>query len=56
MYLDILHVLTQSFQSNQQSRTSFRIVICFRDVWISLAFVCELFSNTRIDQEYLLAI
>jgi len=54
MHLDILHVLTQSFQSKQRSRASFPIVICFRDVGSPHAFVCELFSITRIGQEFLL--
>jgi len=56
MYLDILHVLTQSFKSKQRSRASFRIVICFRDVESPRAFLCALFSITRINQEFLLAI
>jgi len=56
MYLDILHVLTQSFQSKQRSWASFRIVICFHDVGSPRAVVCELFSITRISHEFLLAI
>jgi len=56
MFFDILHVLTQSFQSKQRSRTSFRIIICFCDVESPRAFVCELFSITRINQAFLLAI
>jgi len=54
--LDILQVLTQSFQSKQRARTSFRIVISFRNVGSPHAFVCELFPITRIDEESLLAI
>ena len=56
MYLDILHVFTQSFQSKQQSQTSFCIIICFLDVGSPCAFVCEIFSITRINQEFLIAI
>ena len=48
MYLDLIHVLTKSYQSKQRSWASFRIVICFRDVGSLHAFVCELFSITII--------
>jgi len=41
---------------NKQSRTSFRIIICFCNVGSLRAFVCELFSFNRINQDFLLAI
>jgi len=54
----LLHVLTQSFQSKQRSRASFRFVICFHDIGSLRAFVCELhvFSITRINRKCWLSV
>jgi len=37
-------------------KTTITEVTCFRDAGSPRAFVCELFSITRTDQEFLLAI
>jgi len=44
------------FNQNKQSRTSYRIVICFRNVRSLCVYVCELLSITRINKDVLFAI
>ena len=43
-------------ENNDDRGRQYQIVICFRDLGSSLAFVCELFPITRINQDFLLAI
>ena len=42
-------------ENNDDRGRQYQIVICFRDLGSSLAFVCELFPITRINQDFLLA-
>ena len=41
---------------NDDRGRQYQIVICFRDLGSSLAFVCELFPITLINQYFLIAI
>jgi len=43
-------------ESNDNRGRQYQSGICFRDLGSSLAFVCELFPITRINQDFLLAI
>jgi len=46
----------ETTENNEDCGRQYQIVICFRDLRSSLAFVCELFPITRINQDFLLAI
>ena len=49
-------ILIKTNENNDDHGCQYQIVICLCDLRSSLAFVCDLFPITRINQDFLLAI